>query len=128
MKVETVTCFKNSDGFVTESEVIAKRRQRVLNNKDKPKYSNDTLLGGYWFYKSDLKKASRTPKQIKADKETEALRLLDNKNKCNTCHGTGTQTESDYCGSYQVGCSDCSGTGYTKKYRDANPDRTFYRR
>lgn len=128
MKVENVVCFKNSDGFITESDVIAKRRQRVLNKKGKGKYAEEVLFGGHWLYTSDLKKASRTPEQIKIDKQKDALRILDNENKCRSCDGRGTHTEDDYCGRYDVGCSTCSGTGFTIEYRKDNPNRIFSRR
>lgn len=133
-KIETISCFRNSDGFITESEVIAKRRQKVLNKfalKDwriAAGKEKESFMCGDWLKSHELKKAERTPSQIKRDIILDLQDREDRENTCLDCNGRGDHDECGYQGHYKVGCSTCDGTGFTREYRESKPDRRFLRK
>ena len=121
-KSKTAKVFKNSDGYLTEDEDIHKRREKVLRKykklekqkaKDKDSFGLNSVMKRF-----DLRKAERTNAQIKEDKIQDKIRAEWDKNKCKSCNGKGEHEESDYCGRYTSGCSDCSGTGYNKEFME----------
>lgn len=78
------------------------------------KGKEDKLGLSFVSFRSNLRKASRTKKEIKEDKEIEKLASILNECKCKVCGGKGTVEEHDWRGYYTVGCGNCH-KGYTRR-------------
>lgn len=133
-----ITAWKNSDGYITESEVIYKRRQKILDKyarlNEKKRVEGIFEQGGSWWLKTELKKAERTSAQIKQDKEAELFRQWrDNKkHQCKKCDGKGTYvwTDSGYGTDrdYTETCEDCCGTGLNHAAAGLIEDKPWLKR
>ena len=121
-----IVAYKCSDGYITESKTIYKRREKVLK-KIKEYYSlsdkeRENSGMSWWFLSYELKKAERNSEEIKDDEQQRRLFIWrrKNENRCKSCKGSGKYYWTDCSNAqsdHESECDSCEGSGLNEKAR-----------
>lgn len=127
-EVSKVLVYRNSDGFLTEDAKQYKEREKRLKRMQKIRHTSrgHSGMGEYMKLEVELWYWNKSKEERDYQDAREKIILEDNKNRCPECNGKGSLEEHGYFGTANVGCSDCDGTGLTKKYRDKTGRNHIY--
>ena len=123
-KLKQSTVFENTDGFLTKDEKQYKKRQALLNKIKKAEKKEDRWLDRT-FFNIELKYWSLPKEKRDHIDLCDRIKEQDAENACPQCDGSGSVEEHGYYGTGSCGCSECSGTGLTKEYREKTGRKKF---